>query len=561
LLLAGGGRLKANSLDYLGDNMSNTQCRDFDWSGELHKTVVHSLTTTFGLDFLLLEDKAGGDVDTVHNVRNGVWATKKAERAYQSRGQYDSHAYHSHENYIAKGREDKAAQKNGELYDAYRNKTMGQREDRHLDHTVSAHEIHNDAGRVLAEANGVELANQSSNLNSTGAYVNIKKSNQTTEQFLNNHSAYKEQKIASIQLNQDKLKSMPENTPQQRHEKQKLQDKIRKDQEHLEELNAVNPEKMQAADDTARKAYNAEVNYAYYTSSKFFKNTTAAAANQGIRMGARQALGLVLAEIWFELKAQLPKMYHECKQKFSLEKFFQRIQKTLQNIWTRVTTRFKDLLTSFKDGFLGGILASINSTILNIFVTTNKLVGKLIRESWQSLVKAVKLIFFNPERLALGDLAREVSRLLGAGLSVTLGVILNQQLAILFKFPFGQELAAFVSAMATGLMTIGMTYFLDHSPLMQKVWNFLNQFKSKYRQALEEFQKINTELDRYLVELSKLEFNMDPVELKEFTDSLLQANDEYQRSMVLATEINRRNISLPFETGNVGETRNWLKKL
>lgn len=56
---------------------------------------------------------------------------------------------------------------------------MGQREDRHLDHTVSAHEIHNDAGRVLAEANGVELANQSSNLNSTGAYVNIKKSNQT----------------------------------------------------------------------------------------------------------------------------------------------------------------------------------------------------------------------------------------------------------------------------------------------------------------------------------------------------------------------------------------------
>lgn len=115
--------------------------------------------------------------------------------------------------------------------------------------------------------------------------------------------------------------------------------------------------------------------------------------------------------------------------------------------------------------------------------------------------------------------------------------------------------------MATGLMTIGMTYFLDHSPLMQKVWNFLNQFKSKYRQALEEFQKINTELDRYLVELSKLEFNMDPVELKEFTDSLLQANDEYQRSMVLATEINRRNISLPFETGNVGETRNWLKKL
>lgn len=79
MLLAGGGRLKANFLDYLGDNMSNTQCRDFDWSGELHKTVVHSLTTTFGLDFLLLEDKAEGML-----IRYTMFVTVFGQRKKQS---------------------------------------------------------------------------------------------------------------------------------------------------------------------------------------------------------------------------------------------------------------------------------------------------------------------------------------------------------------------------------------------------------------------------------------------------------------------------------------------
>ena len=43
--------------------------KEFDWTLELEKTVVKSLTTTFGLDFLLFKDKMGGNVDTVHKVR------------------------------------------------------------------------------------------------------------------------------------------------------------------------------------------------------------------------------------------------------------------------------------------------------------------------------------------------------------------------------------------------------------------------------------------------------------------------------------------------------------
>ena len=39
---------------------------------ELEKTVLQNLVQSFGLDFILLEDKRGGDVDTIHNVRQDI---------------------------------------------------------------------------------------------------------------------------------------------------------------------------------------------------------------------------------------------------------------------------------------------------------------------------------------------------------------------------------------------------------------------------------------------------------------------------------------------------------
>ena len=43
--------------------------KEFDVLKELEKTVLQNLVQSFGLDFILLEDKRGGDVDTIHNVR------------------------------------------------------------------------------------------------------------------------------------------------------------------------------------------------------------------------------------------------------------------------------------------------------------------------------------------------------------------------------------------------------------------------------------------------------------------------------------------------------------
>lgn len=539
--------------------------KEFSFVTELEKTVVHSLTTSFGLDFLLFKDKKGGDVDTVHNARKGIYATDKERFNYDNRDAYDSHAYHSHKNYINKGRADKYLQQQGSLHDSYRNQTMGRNENRQLDHTISASEIHHDAGRVLAGLSGTELANQDSNLNSTHWYVNNLKRDHSVEKFVNEIAP---QKLNTLnqQIEKDKvlLKQLPEGTPQQRDRKRQMEAKLVADKDKAEALKKVleNKHSMLDADRKARESYNYQINYTYYTSSKFLKNTAFNAGLSGLKLGTRQAIGLVLAEVWFELKETFPRVLSNHRAGFEFGSFIGEIKTSLSNIFERVKQRFGEIVSVFKEAGLSGILSSISSTLLNIFTTTTKIAGKLIREMWVSLVSAAKLIFFNPDKLSLGELTKNVLKILAGGLSVVIGSIINIELNTVLTIPFGSEISAFLSALVSGILMIGFSYFLEYSELMKKVWNALDGFfKNKYDLALEEFQKLNAKLDEFLIELAQVEFNLNVSELRVFNDSLENNKDEYQRSKIISVELERRNIKTPFDFNDTDSMLDWLDSL
>ncbi|MGO2300853.1 DNA repair protein [Psychrobacter sp. AOP7-D1-15] len=542
--------------------MQKSPTKDFDWLGEVNKTVTHSLITTFGLDFLLLEDKKGGDVDTIHNVRNEVWATEKEKNKYDSQDKYSkevSKKYHSDKNYIDRGRKDNKQQDSGGIKDIYTGKNLKSHQKRQLDHVISAHEIHDDAGRVLAGVDGVKIANEDSNFVSTAAYINVKKSDKPVEVFINELPSMIDNKKTSIANNRKKLETMPSNTPEQRHKKTVLEDKIKKEQAHVSDLENVDKQAMLKADQQARQNYDKEVGMAYYSSSKFLKGSATAAASKGALMGARQAVGLVLAEIWFELKEAIPNIYKKNCSSFVFSDFWDDVKSTLSDVLDRVKLRFKDVLNTFKDSFIGGVLASISTTLLNIVFTSGKLVGKLIRESWNNLVQAMKLVFFNPQKLEFGDLMREVTRIILASVSTIIGVAINQKLATILTVPFGTEIAAFISALFIGLFTVGTGYFLDHNPIMKKIWRFLNSLKGKYAATLEFMKEANAEIDQYVTELARIEFNLDANELQTLCDSLALSSSEFEKSIVLKNEIKRRNIELPYEMGNSESTKSWLK--
>lgn len=536
--------------------------QDFPWAEELEKTVITSLTTSFGLDFLLFTDKQGGEVNTIHNVRQGVWATDAEKQHYEAQtlDTYDSKPYHQHANYIATGKRDKASQAAGTLNDPYRNTVMGAHEQRNLDHVISAKEIHDDAGRVLAGLDGVELANQSSNLQTTHETVNKSKKQTPIDKYLEKLPDLISNHEKSLAGDRARLTRMPRETPQQQHEARALEDKIRKTESKIDELKAVDAEAMRKRDAEARAPYDEQINRAYYTSSKFLHQTAYAAGSAGLAMGTRQMLGLVMAEVWFELRVQLPALLDKLKHSFCLEAFVESINKSLKGIWKRVQARFNDFLLAFKDGVFAGVLGSLTTTVFNIFATTQAMAIKIIRELWGQLVKAIKVMVFNPDQLSFIEQCQAVTSLLSVGAATVVGTMAYTQLVPFLSFPFGTELAAFAGAMVTGLVTLGLNYFLLHSPMARKLWAFIESL-TPHAGTVREFQAINAELDRYLLELSLLEFNLDVDELQAFAQELEACNDEIRRSTILQQAVAARGIELPFEMGNAASTRNWLASL
>ena len=537
---------------------------EFDWSQQLEKTVVSSLVTSFGLDFLLFKDKIGGDVNTIHNVRQGVHATEAERQQYDQRGSYTkeiSDAYHKHSNYIAHGVSDKQQHQAGTLKDAYRQQPMAANEikKRDLDHTISSKNIHDDQGRVLAGLDGVELANQDSNLASTHHSINRSKNSDSINVFLARLETTIPQFEADVKKKQQRLSQMPRDTPEQQQNFREWEDNIRKEQEKIEVLKSTDSEGMREQDRKARAAYEGTISQTYYTSSKFLKTSAVSSATSGLLMGTRQMLGLVMAEIWFELREQLSVIFQKIKTDFEFKAFIDSIALALKNIWNRICIRFNDFLITFKDGMFAGILSSLTTTLWNIFATSQKMAVKLIREMWSSLVEVIKIISFNPDNLSTVEMMKAVSSILAIGVSTVLGTMIYSALLPVLNFPFGAELAAFIGALSTGIITLGLQYFISHSTVMKKVWDFIDSLG--HSRTLEQFRAINAKLDFYLQELAQVEFNLDPWELQAFASNLLRQNSELGKSIFLRKEVERRNIELPFEMGNHASTRKWLSGL
>lgn len=535
---------------------------NYPWADELEKTVVNSLVTSFGLDFLLFQDKLGGDVNTVHNVRQTVWATDQERQRYEQRGDYadQAAAYHQHENYQATGARDKGLQQEGKLYDAYRSKKMAAHEQRNLDHVISASEVHDDPGRVLAELDGVALANQSTNLQTTHESINKSKKQTPTAEYVSKLPDLIASNEARLAKDAARLAAMPRDTPEQAHRAREMEDRIRKGQQKIDALKSIDTEAMLAKDSAARKAYDAEVNRRYYTSSKFLGASASAACSAGFRMGTRQMLGMVVAEFWFELRSSLPHILDKLRGDFRFQTFLAQVKRTMRNIWTRLKARFRDFLTTFREGLFAGILSSVMTTLFNVLATTSKVVIKILREMWAQLVKAIKLLAFNPEQLSFVDLCKAVVTVLNTGVAAVLGTIVYAELAAICQFPFGGELAAFCGALVTGVFTLGLNYFILHSAVARKVWDFV-QGLMPHNGVVLKFQAVNAELDRYLSELARLEFNLDPGELEAFEEALSGCSTELERGILLKATLQTRGIELPFNMGKPASTRQWLASL
>ena len=518
---------------------------------DYEEVVVKSLITSFGLDFMLIKDRHGGDVDTIQNVRKmqkGAdsrfegYANKNNEAEYNRvKGSYDktvSHQYHSHQGYKQRNKEASIKRNEGTLVDAYSGEGLSQNSNVDLDHTISAKEIHEDAGRVLAGIDGVELANKKSNLNHTDRSINRSKKALSVDEFTDKLDSTRIQRQQEIQM----LKK-----------KDFLTDKERGKLNKLEKLESVDIEKMKAADEKARTAYEREIASKYYTSNKFMKETLTASYQKGMQMGMRQALGTILAAAWMCIREEMPKLVATMKDNFELGTFFKGLVDIIQKAFIRVKDAYKDVIQSFSNGALSGIITSLVTTLTNIFFTTAKNVGKIIRESWASIVEAVNILLFNPNNLPFGEVLKAVSVIICTASSVILGTVVSEAMSKIpaLQLPIiGDVLPKFTGALVTGLMSISLLYFLDHSKMVQKLVDWTNKLKTQLDYKIEYYQKIHAEISRYAAELANIDyegFNNQILAVQSINQQLKSATNTMDMNTTLTRIVKEYGIDLPYD--------------
>ena len=434
---------------------------------QYERVVIESLITSFGLDFIF-KDKYGGDVDTIHNVRkigtDSEMEYKNAanEAAYNSKGEYDSHSYHSHKDYIRINREVSEQRKSGVLTDSYTDEKIARNGKSDLDHVISSKEIHEDRGRILAELKGEDLANCESNLKATNPHTNRTKKADSMDTFLDKHG--------------------DEYTEEQKNN-------------------------MREKDTAARSDYNAKLERAYYTSPKFAKDLSKAAAVNGAKMGAKQALGFIFAEIWFSVKEEFRKLDDTSDSEMDIGGTLRAIGNGVKQGLENAKAKYKDLFERFISGSVAGALSSIATTICNIFFTTAKNVVKIIRMSFVSMVQAAKVLFLNPDGYSFGDRICAVAKILATGASVVVGTLVTEAIS---KTPLGalpvagEIVSVFCGTLISGIISCTLLYFFDNNKTIRAVVEFLNRIPS-INKTINELKAIGEELDRYSAELMKID--------------------------------------------------------
>ena len=496
---------------------------------QYNRVVIESLLTSFGLDMLLVKDQYGGDVDTIHNVEkigeythswnNGKIQIKnekydplmkykslRNEENYKNREEYNSKSYHKHENYIVINRENSKLKKEGMLYDGYTGEKIKANGKTNLDHIISAKEISEDRVRILAGLKGEDLANSPENLIITNESLNKSKSAYSMNEFLNREK--------------------------NREEKRYSEDSIKR---------------MENLDKRARKAYKTKLNIAYYTSSNFRKDLLTSSANVGVRMGLRQAVGFLLTEVVFTVMDEFKKLKTE-----KLDEIFAAISNGIKKGFENAKLKYKELISKFKDGVIAGIIGSLTTTLTNIFFTTSKNIIRVIRQSWVSLVEALKIVLFNPDNLPFGERMRAVAKIFATTASVIVSIVVREvltKIGIAAIPVVGDVLVTFIEILSMGLTSCTLLYFLDRSEMVNKAVNFLNNLPT-ISNALYYYKEQAKYFEQYAAQILSIDVENFEREVEKFNsiaNKLENAKDENELNSILVGFYKEMKIKLPWQ--------------
>lgn len=419
------------------------------------------------------KDQLGGNVDTTHNARKGIYATQEAESRYNERGDYISKDYHhGNASYNEMQREGAKRVKDGTLIDESNGSLFtvnnNDKADKNLDHVVSSHEVHNDRGANLAGLDTAELANIEDNLKFINASVNKSKSDMTMDEYLDVLPS----RIASKKERINELQSKPSLSNQEQNE-------LKNAENYVQHAEKIDVEKMKNLDQDARDSINKKVDDSYYKSKKFAKNSAVSAGKASLKMGLSAAFAEFLSNFLNDLFDEMQDCYCNGKETDSI---MAELKVRLKRLVTKSAKNWKKISEAFMVGSISGFLSELVTILLNMFFTTSKRVVTCVREGGRSLLQALKFAMFPPENISRQEALHEASKILASGVVVTGGIILEEiiEKLIVSTVPFLAPISGIASGILTGALVAVTSclavYLLDKSDLLGAIKERRHQF-------------------------------------------------------------------------------------
>ncbi|MCD5380521.1 lactate permease [Candidatus Gracilibacteria bacterium] len=455
------------------------------------KDILFSIAGPFGLGKVISAyDKVGGNVDTIHNVRDGIYATDEEKKAYDNIGEYDdkekNRTHEGNKNYVDKRNNNNQLRQKGELENDYNDETFKTDDKTEVEHVVSTKENYNDPGRVLAEIDNAEISNIEENLKVASKSVNASKGEDSVDNYLDRVEE-KNKKIEYLNSKED------------------LSEKEQIELEKLIRTSDVDENKMRDADEQARAAIDEKLNE-YYKISKFQRNTLKTSSVEGLKMGAQQAFGILLVELF---SSSFTEIRNAFKEGLEGESLYKDIKIRLKRIGRNLASKWKDVIKGFSGGFISGFISNLITTLINMFVTTGKRFVRMIREGVFSLLKALKIMLFPPENMTFREVTHEAMKLVGAGGVVIAGVALEEIVetmisSIPFLAPFATIITAVIVGSLTAIAMALMTYLIDKMDLLGVIENEQTKYMSDTldadnKETLKNCEEIVKKMEDYLL--------------------------------------------------------------
>lgn len=534
---------------------------------QYRQVVLQSIVSAFALDAILFDDRHGGDVDTVHNVRqigidpNMQYKNQDNQRTYKAQGEYSkqvSAKLHQTDAYISRNAEVSAAKKAGLLDDSYTGKRVARNADIDLDHVISAKEIHSDRGRVLAGMSASDLASRSENLQPTDRSLN----RSMKDKSLGEYAAWLDEKRPERQNRIRELRDLPVLTDKQKGELHKL-----------EVQEQADLEAMRRADKKARASYDSSINRTYYTSAKFWGDTAKAAARSSGLMALRQVVGFMFVEVWFCVEDEIaPYIRGDEGQNTGRPQVDIDLQGMLNAVGTGLSKGMKTAISDFDrvleqlgQGAMAGALSNLSTTLANVFFTTGANAVTIIRQAYASLVQAGEVLFINPERYNAGERLRAFCKIIATGASIVAGTLVNQALQgqPLSSLPVvGDSIPVICGSLVTGIMSVTLLLYFDRSHLMNKLVGSLDQLHT-IDAEVSQLRAWADGFERYAAQLEGLDYDELAREMSVCDDLMTKldgglSDEELTEALIAASEA--LGFSLPWVgdfdefMGNEGNT-------